>query len=156
MVSLDKGVEMTSRNALTFVVGLRVLQGIQALHQRGYHQVRAFVGLSASGMHWRATIAEAALHPDGLLENASVIRYATGSYPVFQGYPVSATTSAAEFANLMEVELALTRKQPDHAYVDWFVGLVDLVMANHRLPIAYSDDHSGPGVRVDRFVPGSS
>jgi hypothetical protein len=41
------------------------LQGIQVLHQRGYHRLRILPGMSASGMYWRVAITS----PDNLADD---------------------------------------------------------------------------------------
>lgn len=35
---------------------IRILQGVQVLHQRGYHRLRILPGVSPSGMYWRVAI----------------------------------------------------------------------------------------------------
>jgi O-acetyl-ADP-ribose deacetylase (regulator of RNase III) len=136
----------------------RILEGVAALHERGYEQIRVLPGMAPSGMHWRATIAES-----GGVEDDPVLRYTTGSGPDFADAVVDRSTTAAEVADLILAALPRApRPRPDPAYAAWYARLMRLVAEHDRLPVAYSDSYEqqpgweigwGSDIRIDEPPP---
>jgi len=124
---------------------LRILQGVQALHQRGYHRLRILPGMSRSGIHWNVAITNA----DNLIENSScphvvdldtAIQYSTGGLTEFAGGEVTVTSTPESVADLILNELPETvPREDDPAYVSWFADLLSLVERPDALPVAYDD-----------------
>ncbi|NLE18917.1 MAG: hypothetical protein GX632_10340 [Propioniciclava sp.] len=123
----------------------RILQGVQVLHQRGYHAARVHPGASPTGMHWRVSITPA---PDrtrhegreDLHDEDQAITYTTGAHREFAGGTVDITTSPESVADLILARLpSLQPMRDDPAYAQWYDGLMQLVEERDALPIAYAD-----------------
>lgn len=59
LVAFDREAHEEVRAQLASSTPIRILQGIQVVHQRGYHRVRALSGMSPSGAHWRVAVTTA-------------------------------------------------------------------------------------------------
>jgi O-acetyl-ADP-ribose deacetylase (regulator of RNase III) len=148
LVAFDPESHREVRAQLASSTPIRILQGIQVLHQRGYHRVRALPGMSASGVYWRVAIATAdSLSEESLCmgDGESAISYSSGGLTEFAGGEVTVTTSPETVADLILDALpgaAPTADDPE--YVCWFADLMQLVESTGRPPIAYDDysDHS--------------
>ena len=129
---------------------IRILQGIQNLHQRGYHRVRAWPGIGGPG-YWRVLVANAdnMTNEGGFLDvrdHEAAIHYSSGGLTEFAGGEVSVATSPETVADLILnalPEVAPTADDTD--YVSWFATLMKIVDAIAQLPVAYADyfDESG-------------
>jgi O-acetyl-ADP-ribose deacetylase len=124
---------------------LRILQGVRALHQRGYHGARILPGMSPSGMYWRVSVTasdrldHADAHTDVRDRDLS-IDYTTGAGAQFAGAQVTVTTSADLVADVMlSVLPPMSTDRRDPGYVRWYEGLMQLVEPDGALPIAYAD-----------------
>ena len=141
----DQGTYPEIDAELPFRTSLRILQGVRALHQRGYHAARILPGMSASGGYWRVSIAAAAdfQTEDGYLELRdwdSAVSYSTGDGTEFAGGRVDTSTSPDVVADLILSALPrLPAAADDPVYVEWYVRLMRLVEEQHSLPIAYAD-----------------
>ncbi|WP_166380852.1 macro domain-containing protein [Catellatospora methionotrophica] len=145
LVVTDEDVLEEVRRALARSTPLRILQGVQTLHQRGYHSVRVLPGMSASGMYWRVAVAA----PDNFVSEHGYLHvrnekqavcYTTGALTAFAGGEVTVTTAPDVVADLILGALptiAVTHDDP--AYVAWFAGLMQLVEKHNAPPIAYAD-----------------
>jgi hypothetical protein len=124
---------------------LRILQGVRALHQRGYHAARILPGMSASGGYWRVAITTPANFETeggylGLRDWDSAVIYSTGGGTEFADSRVDASTSPDVVADLILSALpSLPAAEDDPVYVEWYAGLMRLVEEHHSLPIAYAD-----------------
>lgn len=121
---------------------LRILQGVQLLHRRGYHRLRILPGLSPSGMYWRVAIANV----DNLSNNAPVVdpdsalQYTTGQFTEFAGGEVTVTSTPESVAELILNALPeIVPSQDDPAYASWFAELVRLCERSMSVPVAYAD-----------------
>lgn len=127
----------------------RILEGVRALHERGYHEIRVLPGMSPSGMHWRVSIARRSnqLVDDGYLglrDWDAAINYTTGAGIEFAGSFVTPTTTADDVADMILAALPGLKPAADDAeYVAWYAGLLRLMGARPNpdgpLPIAYAD-----------------
>jgi O-acetyl-ADP-ribose deacetylase (regulator of RNase III) len=131
---------------------LRILHGVRALHQRGYHAARVLPGMSGSGMYWRVAIAAAAdFRSDnghlGLRDRDGAVTYTTGSGGEFAGRQVDVNTNPDVVADLILSGLPhLVAAADDPLYVEWYDRLMRIVGEHDSLPIAYADyfnDESG-------------
>ena len=133
------------RQALASTTPLRILQGVRAVHERGYHRIRVWPSISPSGMHWRATLSST--DPGADRPPREVLRYTTGDLTRFAGGEVTRATSSEEVADLILAQwpgIAATHDDP--AYVEWYAGLLSRVEEAGRLPLAsadYFDDSAG-------------
>ena len=140
IVAFDQRTYEEVRAALTRWTPIRILQGVQVLHARGYHRVRAFPGVSQSGMHWRVTITTTGAVPTGQPEAKATIRYTTGAFTDFAGGDVTVTTSPEAVADLILAALpGIVPTGDDPDYVTWFADLMRLVESADRPPVAYAD-----------------
>lgn len=136
---------------LTAWTPIRILQGVGALHRRGYQRVRVLAGMAPSGMYWRIRIAAAEdLQRDvGDPLSANSIGYSTGSGTRFAGAEVSINTSPEDVADIMlHAVPALAQTSDDPEYVDWYSGLLSHIKNPGLLPVAYADHYSGAGWQV--------
>lgn len=127
------------------MIPIRILQGVQALHQRGYHRVRILPGVGASGVHWRLEITLAdkvtddAVYPR-VVNPDKVLRYSTGELTKFASAEISEATTPDSVADLIVNELpAMVPSGDDPAYASWFTELLRLVETSAKLPIAYGE-----------------
>ena len=113
------------------------------LHRRGYHRVRAFPGVSASGLYWRVTIAHVGAAPGDQahqLHEQPTLRYSTGAFTEFAGGDVTVTTSPDTVADLILAALpGIAPTGDDPAYVAWYADLMRHVERAGRPPVAYAD-----------------
>jgi O-acetyl-ADP-ribose deacetylase len=155
LVALDGEIVERIDAELARSTPLRILQGVQVLHRRGYHCVRILPGMSASGMHWRVSVSAAA----SLESNAGdptprgqdrVIDYTTGAGTQFAGANVSIVNSPDSVADIiLEALPGLDADRTDAEYVRWYDELMELVAQHGSLPIAYADYFDdGPGWEV--------
>jgi O-acetyl-ADP-ribose deacetylase (regulator of RNase III) len=135
LIAFDQAAYEDIRAQLAQATPMRILQGVRVLHQRGYHNVRVMVGMSPSGMHWRATVTTADTQEDD-----ATIRYTTGATTEFAGAEVTLATSPETVADLILAALpSATPTGGDPAYVAWFDDLMQLVDRHGTVPIAYAD-----------------
>jgi O-acetyl-ADP-ribose deacetylase len=126
----DQGTYREIDSELPLWTPLRILQGIQVLHQRGYHAARILPGMSASGGYWRMAIAAAAdfQTDDGYLDLRdwdSAVNYSTGDGTQFAGSRVDASTSPDAVADLILSALPrLPAAEDDPVYVEWYARLM--------------------------------
>jgi O-acetyl-ADP-ribose deacetylase (regulator of RNase III) len=95
---------------------IRILQGVQVLHQRGYHRLRIMPGISPSGLYWRIAITSFDnVAPDvewpWSRGSDQVLRYSTGGLTEFAGGEVTVMTPPEEVADL--ILSALPDASPD-------------------------------------------
>jgi hypothetical protein len=138
LVAYDPTAHTELLTRITVSTAIRILQGVRAVHDRGYHRVRALPGMSASGLHWRVAIMTA--NNLGVVNPDAAIHYSTGALKQFAGGKVTVTVSPQTVADLiMETlpENAPTSDDPE--YVSWFADLMQLVEVEGMLPIAYAD-----------------
>ena len=83
LVAFDPEVHDEIRARLASWTPMRMLQGVEVLHRRGYNGVRVLPGVSPSGMYWRVAITTA----DNLIDHVdyphvvnldAVLQYSTG------------------------------------------------------------------------------
>jgi O-acetyl-ADP-ribose deacetylase (regulator of RNase III) len=141
----------------------RILEGVAALHARGFEQIRVLPGVAPSGMFWRASITDGETDGEEGGEDEGVQRYTTGNGPDFADAAVDRSTTAAEVADL--ILGALPRAggpRPDPVYAAWYARLMRLVAQHDRLPVAYSDSYVqepgweigwGSGIRIEEPPP---
>jgi hypothetical protein len=101
-VAFDPESHREVRAQLASSTPIRIFQGIQVLHQRGYHRVRALPGLGGSGM-WRVTVttADNLTYEHGFLrlrDNEAAIKYSIGGLTEFASGEVTVTTSPGAVA----------------------------------------------------------
>jgi O-acetyl-ADP-ribose deacetylase len=145
LVAFDPEMHEEVRAQLGSSTPIRIFQGVQLLHRRGYHRLRVLPGMSPSGMYWRVAItaADNMTDDDGFLavrDYQSAIMYSTGGLTDFAGGEVTVATSPETVADL--ILNALPEAAPtadDPAYVSWFADLMQLVERAERAPIAYAD-----------------
>ena len=129
---------------LTKFTPLRILQGIAVLHERGYHRIRAYPGMSPSGIYWRVTVAgneppvgDPGAGPGGVRR----IDYTSGALTQFAGGTVTRLTRPTDVADLMlEALPGVQPHRDDPAYVDWYAGMLYQTELMNRLPVSFSDD----------------
>ena len=136
IVARDQATYEHVRAMLARGTPIRILQGVQELHRRGYHRVRAFPGVSPSGMHWRVTLTATDAAPD----ETTTLRYSTGDLTLFAGGDVTVATASETVADLILAALpGLTPIQDDPDYVAWFADLMGKVERAGHPPVAYAD-----------------
>jgi O-acetyl-ADP-ribose deacetylase (regulator of RNase III) len=131
IVAFDPRAHEEAHARLAASTPIRILQGVQVLHRRGYHRVRAMPGMSPSGAHWRVIVTTA----DNL-----TAAYSTGAGTTFASGEVTVTTRPETVADLILnalPEAAPTADDPE--YVSWFADLMRLVDSAGMPPIAYAD-----------------
>ena len=145
LVAFDSEIHEQVLMHLASSTPIRILQGVQVLHQRGYHRLRILPGVSPSGMYWRVAITPA----DNLIDHVeyphvidldTALRYSTGGLTEFAGSEVTVTTRPESVADLILNELPGTAPTDDDpAYVSWFADLMRLVEQTMAPPVAYAD-----------------
>jgi hypothetical protein len=121
---------------------LLIFQSVQALHRRGYHQIRALPGEGGTGS-WRVSITHTSnLGPRedffAVRDRGRVIHYGERQGSTFGGMQVSASTTPDQLGDLiLSVMPGLVPDGSDAEYARWFDGLVDRFGS---LPVAYGDD----------------
>jgi hypothetical protein len=149
-VAFDPESHREVRAQLASSTPIRIFQGIQVLHRRGYHRVRALPGMSPSGAHWRVAVTTADNLSDGggpfeeVRGHAAAISYSTGGGTEFASGEVTVTTSPETVADLILNALPETAPNADDPeYVCWFADLMRLVESSGTPPVAYADyfDH---------------
>ena len=145
LVAFDASMHDQVRAQLKLWTPIRILQGVQVLHQRGYHRIRVLPGASPSGVYWRVAITSA----DNLIDSAgsshltnyeAALTYSTGGPTEFAGGEVSVATPPETVADLIlraMPERASTGSDP--TYVSWFADLLRRVESSGELPIAYAE-----------------
>lgn len=145
LVAFDHEIYERMRAKQGEVTPLRILDGVEQLHERGYEQLRLLPYMSPSGMHWRVEIAEAAATDDSagyvVYRNENVVlRYSTGSGPEFAGAIVDRSTTPDDVADLILASMPWVQEHvPDRAYADWYARLMQLIRAQDAVPIAFAD-----------------
>ena len=145
LVAFDQQTYEQIDQVLARATPLRILQGVEVLHQRGHQQVRILPGMSPSGMHWRVAVtpADNLVDTDGypdLRDWDQAITYTTGTGTEFAGTTVTVTTSPDEVADtILEAMPRVQTAYPDPEYVRWYDELTRLVERHNALPIAYAD-----------------
>ncbi|WP_155373743.1 macro domain-containing protein [Catellatospora vulcania] len=145
LVVADEDFLKEVRRVLARSTPIRILQGVQVLHRRGYHSVRVLPGMSASGMYWRVavTVADNLVSEHGYLhvrDERSAVSYTTGTLTEFAGGEVTVTTAPEAVADLILAALPpieATHDGPE--YASWFAQLMQLVERHNEPPIAYAD-----------------
>ncbi len=138
LVAIDKETSRKIEQLVMFATPLRILQGVQALHMRGYHRIRLTPGLSPSGAYWRVSIE----HADGSGNEAGQNRigYSSSAGSDFLGRTVDLSATADTVAEVILGALpTATARADDTDYADWFAGLLARVEELIQLPIAYAD-----------------
>lgn len=145
LVAVDPVIHEQICMQLALWTPIRILQGIQVLHQRGYHRLRILPGMSASGMYWRVAITG----PDNLTDDVhfpqvvdydTPLWYSTGGLTEFAGGEVTVSTTPESVADVILTVLPETTPTgDDHAYVAWYADLLRRVEQPGQLPIAYAD-----------------
>ena len=143
VVTPDQGLAKRLRYYLGTSVPIRLLEGIEDLHRRGYENVRALPSISPSGFHWRLQI-EAGMtrdQPNARFEEptSSNIVYSNSAVEQFAGGVVTGATPLRAVGDLILAELALTEKGSDPRYAAWFRQLVELSRSGDQLPWAFDD-----------------
>jgi len=145
LVALDATMHDQVRAQLELWTPIRILQGVQVLHQRGYHRVRILPGVSPSGMHWRIAITSADNLIDGddyphVTNWDAALKYSTGGLTEFAGGEVSVATPPETVADLiLRAMPGRASTGSDPTYVSWFADLLRRVESTGQLPIAYAD-----------------
>ncbi|KUI42938.1 Appr-1-p processing protein [Mycobacterium sp. GA-1199] len=144
LVAFDSKAHEEIRSALAIWTPIRILQGVQVLHQRGYHRIRVWPGVSPSGMYWRVAINTVGhLTDEGYPEVGdydTAVLYPTGNLTELAGNEVTVTTRPEMVADLILEELPeATPTGDDPAYVSWFAELMRLVEQFRLPPIAYAE-----------------
>jgi O-acetyl-ADP-ribose deacetylase len=145
LVAFDGATYDAMRNRQGRGTPWRILEGVAALHARGFEQVRIEPGMSASGMYWRVAIAKADNVDDtgaySTFRNEDiVVRYTTGSGPDFGERAVDEGTDAEAVADLILAAWPWgIAPAADPEYAAWYRRLMALVAEHHSLPIAYAD-----------------
>jgi O-acetyl-ADP-ribose deacetylase (regulator of RNase III) len=149
LVAVDQEAYEEVGHILARSTPLRILQGVRALHRRGYQWIRIRPGMSPSGMHWRVSIMalDKLSHVQG---DQSVsdwdrgILYSSGSGTDFAGSGVTVTTSPDQVADIILAAMpALRAIHSDAEYARWYDELVSLVERHDTVPIAYADYFDG-------------
>lgn len=145
LVAFDSEMHEQVHAQLAVWTPIRLLQGVTALHQRGYHRLRILPGMSPSGMYWRLTITNS----DNLIDDVgcpyvvnfdTALHYSTGGLTEFAGGEVTVTTRPEAVADLILNELPeIAPTYDDPGYVSWHADLLRLVEQSRRLPIAYAE-----------------
>lgn len=133
---------------------MKILQAVQVLHDRGYHAVRVWPGMNASGTSWRIAILDASnvtfehgyLRP---VDDARTVNYTTAGKTNFGDGEVTVATTIDDVADLIlrslpELVRTETLIPHDADYVHWYAGLIEQCMSAEQLPIAYSDSYDPP------------
>lgn len=147
IVTLDQGTLERIRGELGSRVPWLVLRAVRVLHERGFHQLRVWPGLSPSGMHWRVSISPSdnlhgREHREGYVDSERVLRYTTGSSCSLAGEEVTIASPPEEVADIvLRAFPGLEPSPTDSEYVIWFAELLELVDREGSLPIAYADEH---------------
>lgn len=134
---------------LARVTPLRILQAVRVLHQRGYQGVRILPGMSASGMHWRVSVAASENVDDSsgsvtLRDWDRALNYSTGGGSEFAGGRVTVAVSPEVVADVILAALPeLSPQNADPSYEQWYGELMELVEQHGGLPIAYADYFDG-------------
>lgn len=149
LVALDPATHNEVCACLAISTPIRILQGVRALHERGFDRVRVVPGISPSGMYWRVTITTV----DNLIDERydstvhdhdAAITYTTGAQCEFAGGNVTATTDPETVADMIISALPETSATSDDpAYVAWFAGVLQLVERTGALPVAYAEYFDG-------------
>lgn len=119
---------------------------VQELHARGYQKLRIAPGMSASGMHWRCSVAPALniLRSNGAMLcdwDGLAAHYTTGQDLNFFGWEDAGNASAPQMADKFIdrfPEIAAAGLGPDWAYAGWYQEMMRLTEPD-SFPIAYSD-----------------
>lgn len=129
---------------------IRILEGIQALHRRGYHRVRAWPGIGGAGF-WRVVIASSdSFHSEGtgyvrVKRDSTAIYYSSGALDQFANGEVTDTTSAEAVADLILGAIPDVKATVDDPeYVAWFEGLMVVVKQVDELPTAHDEGAIDP------------
>jgi hypothetical protein len=141
----------------------RLLLMVAELHRLGYEGIRAAPYLSPSGCNWRCTIVPATLisreYGARLVEDvdyASLPKYSSADGANYFGWRDLKRKSPLAMAKRYIVEFptfAERGKQPDPAYVRWFVAMLELTAPigsiyafgdfespNDRMPTSFCDE----------------
>jgi O-acetyl-ADP-ribose deacetylase (regulator of RNase III) len=155
LVAFDTDTEAAVRSRLELSIPIRILQGVQALHALGFHQIRVIPGIGGPGW-WRITIATADnIEHDRaglrLRDNGIAIHYSAAERTAFAAGEVTATTQPHTVAHLIHEGLELLRQGlpkllasgSDPGYAAWFAGLTQLVEHEGLLPVSYGEWFDG-------------
>lgn len=149
IVAFDSAAREELSRCLGSLTPVRILEGIQNLHQRGYHCVRAWPTIGGPGF-WRVLVASADDMIDdqgyvGLREGAAGIRYSEGGLAQFAGGEVTVATSPQTVADLILKALpGIVPIADDPDYVAWFADLMEVVERTGEPPIANDDGYIHP------------
>ncbi|PND54176.1 O-acetyl-ADP-ribose deacetylase [Mycobacterium sp. ENV421] len=147
-IAFDSATYEAVRKHIAMWTPIRILQGVRALHERGYDGVRVLPGMSPSGMYWRVTITTVDnMDPGGgeyLSDYEAAVTYTSGGLTEFAGTEVTVTTNPEIVAGIILSALPkLATTADDPAYVAWYAGLVQLVERTGELPVAYDEYFDG-------------
>ena len=122
----------------------RFLAMIHELHKLGYQGVRISPGWSASGVHWRCSVAAASnIGPDGwsLIDSFEGAHYSSGAgarYFEWEDAPRKSPRQLAQMFIERFPQLTSESIGMDYAYAGWFVAALGAV-EHGRLPAFYAD-----------------
>ena len=124
---------------------IRILQGVQVVHQRGYHRMRILPGVSPSGMYWRVAITSDDNLIDGddyphVINWDAALNYSTGDSPSSPAVKYSLPLHPRRLPiSSSELHPERTPIGTDPTYVSWFADLPRRLESSGQLPIAYAD-----------------
>ena len=117
---------------------------VHELHKLGYQGVRVSPGWSASGVHWRCSVAAASnIGRDGwsLIEDVEAAHYSSAAGARFFEWEDAPRKSPRRLARMFIErfpQLASDSIGMDYAYAGWFAALLGAV-EHGRLPAFYAD-----------------
>jgi O-acetyl-ADP-ribose deacetylase (regulator of RNase III) len=156
LVAFDADTEALVTAGLDALIPIRILQGVKALHDAGFHQIRIIPGIGGPGC-WRITITTAdnidygppgvVLRGFTLRDNEIAIRYSAVTRTNFAGGEVTPTSPPQMVADLILRQLSHVRaglaklyaRSADPGYAAWFAGLMHLVEQQGLPPVSYGD-----------------
>lgn len=143
LVAFDDDTLTDLRGATIQQTPLRILQAVRVLHRRGQQHARVMASIAPTGMHLRIQVSAQG-------SDTPTVKYTTGSETSFLDTEVTAATSPAEVADLLEnAEPALTRRVSDPDYARWYDGMLSTVERNRALPVARGEHFdSRPGWQI--------
>lgn len=115
-----------------------MLDAVELLHRRGFHQVRALPYMAPSGMHWRCEVSVE--DEDQRAGKPREVRYSMADGPVLAGLQIEKTTTTAQAADALHRALgAPSPHASDPTYTRWYTDLLAACREHRALPVAFSD-----------------
>ncbi|MBB3663873.1 O-acetyl-ADP-ribose deacetylase (regulator of RNase III) [Prauserella sediminis] len=142
LVAFDDDAWESMRFAVMCLTPLRILQAVRVLHRRGAQHARIRPGMAPSGVYWRVSV-----WPEG---SPAGFSYSTGDETNVHGTEVTAATSPAEVANVLEAAVpALASRVSGPDYARWYDGMLAAVERTRELPVSFAEYFdSGPGWQI--------